>query len=71
MRKPSDNSMALAAFIARKTEIDAILARLTALSGEHFAPDEVGWGHVATLGSYLEQLRQVSDAAFHEGEHVV
>jgi hypothetical protein len=44
--------MALAAFIARKTEIDIILARLTALSGEHFntAPDEVTWGHVGTLG---------------------
>jgi hypothetical protein len=71
MRKPSDNSIALAAFIARKTEIDAIVARLAALSGEHFsiAPDEVTWGHVANLGSYLEQLHRVSDAAFHEGEH--
>jgi hypothetical protein len=51
--QPSDNSMALAAFIARKTEIDIILARLTALSGEHFntAPDEVTWGHVGTLGN--------------------
>jgi hypothetical protein len=31
MSKTRDNSQALAAFIARKTEIDAILARLTAL----------------------------------------
>ena len=36
MRKPRDNSQALAAFIARKTEIDAILARLIALSPEQF-----------------------------------
>jgi hypothetical protein len=71
MRKPADNGVALAAFIARKAEIDIILARLTALSSEHFdaAPNEVTWGHVASLGSYLGQLRQVSDAAFHEGEH--
>jgi hypothetical protein len=32
-------------------------------------PDEITWGDVGTLGSYLEGLRQVSDAAFHEGEH--
>ena len=48
-----------------------ILARLTALSGEHFncAPEEVTWGNVGTLGSFFERLREVSDAAFHEGEH--
>jgi hypothetical protein len=69
MRKPTDNSDALAAFIARKTEIDTILERLTALSAEHFnaAPDDVTWGHVGTLGGYLERLRQISDAAFQEG----
>jgi hypothetical protein len=34
---------ALAAFIARKSEIDTILARLTALSSDHFSrePDTV------------------------------
>ena len=52
MRKPTDTSTALAAFIARKTEIDTILARLTALSAEHFntTPDEVTWAHAGTLG---------------------
>ena len=71
MRKPTDNSDAVTAFIARKAEIDTILARLTAPSGEHFdtKPDDVTWAHVGTLGSYLEGLRGVSDAAFHEGEH--
>ena len=34
MRKPADNSQALAAFIARKAAIDAILERLTALSAD-------------------------------------
>lgn len=71
MHNASDNGVALAAFIARKTEIDSILARLTALSAEHFnlAPDDVTWGDAGTLGCYLEQLRRVRDAAFHEGEH--
>jgi hypothetical protein len=67
------NSEALTAFIARKTEIDTILARLTALSAEHFncSSDTVNWSDVGTLGSYLERLRQVSDAAFGEGGHAV
>ena len=71
MCKPTDNSVALAAYIAHKTEIDTILARLAALSGEHFnrTLDEVAWADVGPLTSYLENLRQVSDAAFHEGEH--
>ena len=71
MRKPTDNNDALAAFIARKTEIDTILERLTALSAEHFnaMPDAVTWADIGTLGGYLEGLRRVSDAAFHEGEH--
>ena len=71
MRHTTDNNKAFATFIARKTEIDTILARLTALSGEHFncAPGTVNWGDVGTLGGYLERLREVSDAAFHEGEY--
>lgn len=71
MRKPADNCTALATVIAHKAEIDTILARLMALSGEQFdrTPNAVSWGDAGTLGSYLQQLRQVSDAAFHEGEH--
>ena len=71
MNKALKNTDTLAAFIARKAEIDTILARLAALSAEHFncAPDEITWADVGTLDSYLERLREVSDAAFHEGEH--
>ena len=71
MRQPTDNREALAAFMARKAEIDTILVRLTALSGEHFnaAPDDVTWADAGSLGGYLEGLRRVSDAAFHEGDH--
>ena len=71
LRKPKDNTEALAAFMAKKAEIDTALARLTALSAEHFGadPDSLHWGHVGTLGFYAEQLWQITDAAFKEGEY--
>jgi hypothetical protein len=69
--KTSSNEQALAAFVQRKAEIDTMLARLQALSDEHFnySPDEIGWDHVGTLGYYAELLKRVTDSAFHEGEH--
>lgn len=66
----SNKATSIDAFIARKAEIDAMLARLQALSDNHFdvAPEEVTWGHVGDLGRYAELLKQITDAAFHEGE---
>ena len=62
---------ALDAYIARKAEIDTMLARLKALSDDHFnvGPDEVDWGHVGTLAHYAELLKRITDSAFKEGEH--
>jgi hypothetical protein len=62
---------ALAAFVQRKAEIDAMLTRLLALSDDHFnySPDEITWDHVGTLGYYAELLKRITDSAFHEGEH--
>ena len=62
---------ALAAFISKKSEIDSMLARLAALSADHFnaSPEEVTWGHVGTLEHYASPLRQITDSAFQEGEH--
>jgi hypothetical protein len=62
---------ALAAFIAKKAEIDAMLTRLQTLSDDHFdySPDDITWGHVGTLGYYAEMLKRVTDSAFKEGEH--
>jgi hypothetical protein len=59
------------AFIARKAEIDEMLARLTELSDDHFncTPDEVNWGDVGTLEHYAELLKRITDAVFKEGEH--
>ena len=71
MTRAPRNTQALDAFIARKAEIDAMLARLTALSDEHFDvhPDDVHWGHVGTLAHYAELLKRITDSAFREGEH--
>ena len=62
---------ALAAFIEKKAEIDAMLARLQRLSDDHFDahPEEINWGHVGTLNHYASLLRQITDAAFKEAEH--
>ena len=70
-RRATDNTAALNAFLTAKVEIDAMLARLTALSDDHFdtLPDEINWGDVGTLNHYASLLRQITDSAFKEGEH--
>ncbi|MFN4014743.1 MAG: hypothetical protein ACK4JB_05385 [Reyranella sp.] len=62
---------ALDAYIAKKNKIDTMLARLSALSDDHFnvAPDEVDWSHVGALAHYAELLKRITDRAFKEGEH--
>jgi hypothetical protein len=67
----TSNAQALDAFIARKGEIDAMLTRLSALSGDHFdtSPDEINWGHAGTLPHYAGLLKRITDSAFREGEH--
>ena len=69
--KTRSNEDALAAFVQRKAEIDAMLTRLQALSDEHFnySPDEITWGHVGSLEHHAELLKRVTDMAFNEGEH--
>ena len=69
--KTSNQEKALAAFLAKKAEIDDRLARLQALSDDHFEvhPDKVTWTDVGDLGRYAELLQQITDIAFREGEH--
>ena len=66
-----NHEAALAAFIEKKAEIDAMLARLQGLSAEHFNthPDEVHWGHAGTLEHYANLLKRITDTAFSEGEY--
>jgi hypothetical protein len=47
-----------------------MLARLTALSNDHFEtnPDEINWGDVGTLNHYAGLLLQITGSAFGEGE---
>ena len=68
---PKSNDEALAAFVAKKAELDAMLQRLQTLSDDHFgvAPDEVTWGDVGNLGHHAELLKRITDMAFNEGEH--
>ena len=70
-RRATDNTKALDAFIAAKFEIDTMLARLAALSADHFdtSPDDIHWGQVGTLNHYRAKLREITDSAFKEGEH--
>ncbi len=48
-------------FIARKGAIDDLLARMSALSEDHFgtSPDTITWSHVATLQHIEEKLREI------------
>ena len=66
-----NHAAAQAAFIARKAEIDAMLARLQALSADHFNtdPDALTWSDVGTLEHYARLIRRVTDDAFAEGEN--
>jgi hypothetical protein len=65
------SQQAVAAFVSKKTEIDAMLTRLQALSDDHFgyAPDEITWSHAEGLAHYAELLKRITDQAFNEGEH--
>lgn len=56
---------ALNSFIESKAAIDEMLAKLTALSDDHFdvSPDDVNWGHAGTLAHYRESLREICEAA--------
>ena len=67
----ANNTKAIEAFMARKKEVDAMLGRIQALSGDHFgySPDDINWGHVGTLAHYVELLKRITDCAFKEGEH--
>jgi hypothetical protein len=70
-KKATQHEKAIDAFIAKKAQIDTILARLQKLSADHFEldPDKVDWGDVSTIGHVLEYLQEASDFIFHEGEY--
>ncbi|MFC3118870.1 hypothetical protein [Jhaorihella thermophila] len=67
-RARRNHEAALAAFVSRKVEIDEMLARLQALSDDHFnvGPDEVNWSHVGSLDHIAERLAKITAFAFGE-----
>lgn len=68
---PKTNDAALAAFVARKVEIDAALDRIRAASDDHFfaSPDDVHWADVTALADHAALLKRITDAIYAEGEH--
>jgi len=69
---PKTNAAALAAFIARKAEIEAALDRICAASDDPFfaSPEDVHWGHVTALADHAALLKRITDAIYAEGEHI-
>jgi hypothetical protein len=67
----TNQEKALDAFLARKAEVDERLARLQALSDDHFEvhPDDVNWSDVDHVAHYANLLKEITDMAFNEGEH--
>ncbi len=66
-----NHEAALAAFIGKKAEIDEMLARLQALSDDHFGFDTeaVNWGAVGSIDHVASALREMTDFLFGEGEY--
>ena len=66
-----NRSNALAAFTGKKAEIDEMLARLQALSDDHFGfdPEAVNWGAVGSLDHVASDIREITDFLFGEGEY--
>ncbi len=62
---------ALSAFVGNKAEIDKLLAEIAVASADHFgvSSDEVHWGHVGDLASFIHHLRRVTDVIYKRGEH--
>ena len=59
------------AFIQRNAEITTLLARLTQEADNHFGADfdTINYGDVGSLDHIAEQLKEISDQTFNEGEY--
>jgi hypothetical protein len=62
-RTPTNNDAALAAFMGRKIEIDALLERIQSASDDHFGtePEAVNWGDAGSLGFVAERLKEIAE----------
>ncbi len=66
-----NHEAALAAFMGKKAEIDEMLARLQALSDDHFGfdPEAINWGAVGSIDHVASDLREITDFLFGTGEY--
>jgi hypothetical protein len=57
------NDNAFAAFVAAKSEFDALIAKLQVLSADHFntTPEAVHWGDVGSVGYAVEKLTDIAE----------
>lgn len=64
-RANSTRPDAVSAFVTHKLRFDELLEQLRDLSENHFSfdPDEINWGHVGSVESYVQQLQRVVDMA--------
>ena len=64
-RANSPHPDAMSAFVAHKLRFDELLEQLRRLSEDHFCydPDDINWGHVGSVESYVQQLQRVVDMA--------
>ena len=70
-RAARNQENSLAAFLAKKAELDALLAELTKASADHFGadPETVLWGEAAWLADATAKLKDIADQHFRRGEY--
>jgi hypothetical protein len=70
MTRTAAHHTAAAAFHDAKADIDRLLARITSFSQTGFGLDgePLDWGHVGDARRTRQQLQEVADALFREGE---
>lgn len=71
MTNTQEKRTALDAFIEHKAHIDEMLERLQKASADHFEtnPDTLNWADVGTVASIANDLQNITDRVFKEGEY--
>ncbi len=70
-RAARNHEKSLAAFLAKKVEFDALLAKLQQASDDHFGadPETVLCGEAAWLADATARLKEIADQHFRRGEY--
>jgi hypothetical protein len=70
-KREANQQRSLEAFMAKKAEVDALLAELQQASDDRFGadPEAVLWGEAAWLADATAKLRDIADQHFRRGEY--